>query len=299
MLIPKEPSFSFFNTVKGHGWFQLAPFEFDEARKSLTFTFENCGVVHDVSITETPKSLKIEMPEKNPVYNETALACAKHVLRLDEPFDEFHQNVGKDKSYKWIRDGGYGPLLRSPTVFEDLVKTICTTNCSWSLTKTMVSNLVAKLGADSASGKKAFPTPERIAGVTEAFLSAEIRAGYRGPYLLELAKAAATGCIQPENWLDSDLSSEDLKKEIKRVKGAGDYAAEHMLKLLGRYDGLALDSFLRSEFYKNYNRGKRCSDRRIEKHYSRFGHWKGLVIWFDMVEKRAVSRARPDDAGRK
>ena len=31
-----------------------------------------------------------------------------------------------------------------------------------------------------------------------------------------------------------------MKKEIKKIKGVGDYAAENLLKLLGRYDGLAL-----------------------------------------------------------
>ena len=38
-------------------------------------------------------------------------------------------------------------------------------------------------------------------------------------------------------WLTSDLPTAELLKQIKGVKGAGDYAAENLLKLLGRYDG--------------------------------------------------------------
>jgi len=69
------------------------------------------------------------------------------------------------------------------------------------------------------------------------------------------------------------------------VKGCGDYAAENLLKLLGRYDGLALDSWLRSQFYKKHNREKVCPDKKIERHYTKFGDWKGLAIWCDMTER--------------
>ena len=72
---------------------------------------------------------------------------------------------------------------------------------------------------------------------------------------------------------------------MKRVKGVGDYAADNLLKLLGRYDGLALDSWLSSGFYKKHNDNTVCSDKNIEAHYERFGKWRGLVIWCDMTEK--------------
>ena len=55
--------------------------------------------------------------------------------------------------------------MRAPSVFEDVVKTICTTNCAWSATERMVSALVEHLG-EPASGAaptgpygRAFPTP--------------------------------------------------------------------------------------------------------------------------------------------
>ena len=72
---------------------------------------------------------------------------------------------------------------------------------------------------------------------------------------------------------------------MKRVKGVGDYAAENLLKLVGRYDGLALDSFLRSQFYKKHNREKVCADKKIEDFYKKFGNWRGLAIWCDMTER--------------
>lgn len=70
---------------------------------------------------------------------------------------------------------------------------------------------------------------------------------------------------------------------MKGVKGVGDYAAENLLKLVGRYDGLALDSWLRAGFIQKHNKGRACSDKKITRHYARFGSWRGLALWCDMT----------------
>jgi N-glycosylase/DNA lyase len=212
------------------------------------------------------------------------LKSVKHIFRLDEELGEFYRLVKTIDEFSWIAKTGAGRMLRSATVFEDLVKTMCTTNCSWALTDKMVSRLVSKLGEAGANGSKAFPCAYAMAEKPEKFYREEIRAGYRSQYFVELARRVSKGDLQPENWLNSDLSTEELKKELKSVKGVGNYAAENLLKLLGRYEGLALDSWLRSQFYKIHNRGKRCSDRRIEKFYRRFNEWNGLAFWCDMTK---------------
>jgi hypothetical protein len=62
--------------------------------------------------------------------------------------------------------------------------------------------------------------------------------------------------------------------------------------LLGRYDGLALDSWLRAQFYKKHNKGKACSDKKIIKHYSKYAGWQGLAIWCDMTEEWFEGKSR-------
>jgi 3-methyladenine DNA glycosylase/8-oxoguanine DNA glycosylase len=208
----------------------------------------------------------------------------RHILRLDDDMAEFYDAARREDRLHWAADIGAGRLLRSPTVFEDAVKTMCTTNCSWALTRKMVENLVEKLGISATGGTKAWPTPAAMASVDEAFYREEIRAGYRSPYFVEFAEAVASGEIDPESWLHSDLPTSELRKEIKSVKGFGDYAADNLLKLLGRYDGLALDSWLRAKFYEKHASGKKCPDKRIAKHYAKFGKWQGLAIWCDMTE---------------
>jgi len=282
--LPRD--FSFRHTVASHGWYDLPPFEHKERSPELTYVF--APTKRDRAITATIRkergTLKIALSSK-PRDAERIARGVAHILRLDEKMSEFYATLENDDRLAWIVGANAGRLLRSPSVWEDLVKTICTTNCSWALTKKMVGNLVEKLGEPAADGRKSFPTPQAMAEQDADFFREEIRAGYRSPYFAELAATVASGELDPESWLHSELPTADLKKELKKVKGVGDYAAENLLKLIGRYDGLALDSWLRARFYKTHNDGRKCADKKIAKFYSKFGEWQGLAIWCDMTER--------------
>ena len=160
---------------------------------------------------------------------------------------------------------------------------ICTTNCSWALTVKMVTGLVQNLGRETNDGRRSFPTPEAMAAMPADFYVNEVRAGYRAPYLKELAGRVASGELDVEQWAKSDLPTAELVKQIKGVKGAGNYAAENLLKLLGRYDGLALDSWTRMRFFEIRNNGRKASDEKIARYYSRFNEWRGLALWCDVT----------------
>jgi 3-methyladenine DNA glycosylase/8-oxoguanine DNA glycosylase len=282
--IPTPENFNFPVTVGGHGWYDLPPFEYEEEAGTLSYAF-TCRVSGDAeSVTIRGGKGKLRVALSSDGADEKgAAAVVRHVLRLDEELDDFYRSVEGHEHFTWVAGLCAGRLLRSGTVFEDLVKTMCTTNCSWSLTRSMTRNMVDKMGSEAADGRKAFPTPEAMAAQGEDFYRNEVRAGYRSPYFVELAEAVVSGKLDPEKWLTTDLPTPELRKEIKNVKGIGDYAADNLLKLLGRYDGLALDSWLRAGFYKRHNREKPCPDKKIEKHYRQFGKWKGLAIWCDMT----------------
>ena len=286
IFIPTPDHFSFNATVYSHGWCELAPFELDVENWRLSYVFYDADQKRAVSavITETKGGVNIERASSKIDAARIELDV-RHILRLDDDLDGFYDSIVGHNGLEWVAEKRAGRLLRSPTVFEDLVKTICTTNCSWALTKNMTGNLVEKLGSPVGNGENAFPTAAAMASVSPDFYREEIRAGYRSPYFFELAESVASGTLDPESWLHSDLPTAELKKEMKKVKGVGDYAAENLLKLVGRYDGLALDSWLRSQFYKKHNGEKVCDDKKIERHYRKFGQWRGLAIWCDMTEK--------------
>jgi N-glycosylase/DNA lyase len=84
---------------------------------------------------------------------------------------------------------GAGRVLRCPTVFEDVVKTILTTNTLWGGTIRMAASLVELYGeaapdgpASGGSPNRAFPTPEQLAALDAERLRQEARLGYRAPY---------------------------------------------------------------------------------------------------------------------
>jgi len=287
IFLETPKNFSFRYTVHSHGWSDLLPFQLNAENQTLSYVFTDKNRKNPVSAVICDKAGKLQIEVSGATFDEEKIRRdVRHCLRLDDDLSEFYKLVKKEKSTAWIAKANAGRLLRSPTVYEDLVKTICTTNCSWSLTKKMTANLVEKLGEQTVDGIfRAFPTAEAMASVSADFYREEIRAGYRASYFAELAEAVAVGKIQPEKWLDSDLPTKELKREMKKIKGVGDYAAENLLKLVGSYEGLALDSWVRAQFYKKHNTGTICEDKEIERFYEKFGGWRGLALWCDMTEK--------------
>jgi len=230
---------------------------------------------------EVDLSNRLTTPERS----EVSLAV-RRMLRLDEDLGGFHALARELDDGSWALQAGQGRLLRCPNLFEDIVLTLCTTNIQWAGTKRLVQNLVAKLG-DSFLGKEgwqAFPTPEAIAAAGPAFLRDEIRLGYRSQYLWDLAVAVVDGALELEGFESGELKSEELFRELKAIRGIGDYAAATLLMILGRYDRLAIDSEMRAFVSEKYYGGQPVSDEDIRGMYEPWGEWKYLAYWFDPAE---------------
>jgi N-glycosylase/DNA lyase len=174
-------------------------------------------------------------------------------------------------------------MLRSPGVFEDVVKMLCTTNCSWGLTRTMVRNLVDRAGAEAPDGTRAFPTPEALAARPERFFRDVVRAGYRAPWLRRIAREVASGRLDVETWRDPSVPTEELLARIRALPGFGPYASEGLLRLLGRHGHLALDSWVRPKLRKLRGLRRPPSDRTIARWYAPYGAWAGLALWLEVT----------------
>lgn len=285
ITIKTPASFNFKRTIISHGWYGLLPFEFNKDKWRLLRVIElESKAPVPVVLTGNQRSVKISVEGSlGKKDSEKVAKDIRHILRLDDDLDQFYRTTKSQPDFEWIGAQGAGRLLRSPTVFEDLVKMICTTNCSWALTEKMVTGLVQKVGRETHDGRRTFPSAGALAEMPLKFFVDEVRAGYRAEYLKELADRVASGSLDVESWLRSDLPTAELVKEIKGVKGVGNYAAENLLKLIGRYDGLALDSWTRAKFFQVRNKGRKTTDKRIARYYSRFNEWKGLALWCDVT----------------
>jgi len=205
-----------------------------------------------------------------------ALEAVRHILRLDADLSAFYAVASADGDLTWAASGA-GRMMRSPTVFEDVVKTICTTNCAWSATVRMTTALVEHLGAEAPDGRRAFPTTVAMAEAGEDFYRDVVRAGYRGAYLRSLALSVAEGVLDLEALNDPDLPDADVAERLLALPGCGPYATAHMMMLLGRYSRLILDSWTRPK-YARLN-GRKAADRTIERRFRRYGDYAGLAFW--------------------
>ena len=273
-------------TIASHGVADLPPNQIDEDAWTLELTLPVDGKrPRTVRVSAGRQGYaKLEVPGRPPVRAdlERLRSQVAHVLRLDEDLTPFYEVAASDPDLSWVTSGA-GRLLRSPTVFEDVVKTICTTNCAWSATVRMVSALVASLGqpgpfADGPYGR-AFPTPAAMARKNSAFYSETVRAGYRGAYLRDLAKAVASGRLDLEALATTEeLPDEEVSARLLALPGVGPYAAAHIMMLLGRYTPLVLDAWTRPTYLK-VSGAKRAKDTTIERRFRRYGPYAGLAFW--------------------
>lgn len=288
LTIGTPRDFDFTSTLYSHGWCALPPFSVSGSTPTLERLLSlPSGRFALCAISDASRSLRSVVRTVTPL-SASERTAVRHMVRrcfrLDEDLSPFHRSVASDAHYGWIATRRAGRLLRSPTVFEDLVKMICTTNCSWALTTAMVRNLCTTLGR-SFGALHAFPTPRAVAVSSEAFLRSKVRAGYRAPYLLELARSVDSGRIDPELWLDPSVPTPDLYRQLRSIKGVGDYAAGNMLKLLGRYDYLGLDSWVRAQYARLHHGSRRVKDSTIARQYRAFGQWRGLLFWLEMTRE--------------
>jgi N-glycosylase/DNA lyase len=263
----------FVRTITSHGVADLPPNDIDAEAGMLTTT---------LALPRGAATLRVSAARKRYARVEGtgakagALEAIRHMLRLDADLSVFYAVAVDDPDLNWAAAGA-GRLLRSPTVFEDVVKTMCTTNCAWSATVRMTTALVDNLGPEAPDARRAFPTPEAMAEADEAFYRDVVRAGYRGAYLRSLAKSVAEGRLDLEALDDPELSDDEVAERLLALPGCGPYATAHMMMLLGRYSRLVLDSWTRPTYARL--RGRKAADRTIERRFRRYRDYAGLAFW--------------------
>jgi 3-methyladenine DNA glycosylase/8-oxoguanine DNA glycosylase len=282
---PSGEPVDLWRTLVSHGVAALPPSELDEDTRVLTVTVPvPRAKPRTIRIREGGRgTARIDVlgPAPSVRVKQQLRQVVAQMLNLDEDLSLLYAAAASDTELSWIA-GGAGRMFRSPTVFEDVVKTICTTNTTWSATERMVGALVAQLGEESAGGfGRAFPTPAVMAAAPEAFYRDNVRAGYRGAYLKTLATAVAAGSLDLEELRTAgpdELPDEEVAARLLALPGVGPYAAAHVMMLLGRHSRLILDSWTRPK-YARLNGRRKASDRQIERRFKRYGPHAGLAFW--------------------
>jgi 3-methyladenine DNA glycosylase/8-oxoguanine DNA glycosylase len=194
---------------------------------------------------------------------------------------------------RW-KKSGRGRLFRSPSLFEDVIKTVTSCNVTWPSTVNMNRRLCEVCGRKAASGAFSFPSAKKLARTRVGTLRGRCRVGYRDQRIIDLAKLFVRGHVD-ENWLtDQTVSDDEVFKFLITLPGIGPYAAGNIMQLLGRYSRLAVDT-------ETIRHGKSVlgmtgTDRQItkalHKHYDKFGDHKFRSYWFE-IWQHYESKAGP------
>lgn len=291
LVLSACPPFFLSAVVGSHGWVRLAPFDLykDDLTGGLMYVERlDSGRVVEMLIQEATGGVSVEVQDQlSGNEREEVARKVEWMLGLDQDFSAFYALARKEPKLAHIEEQAQGRILRSPTLFEDTVKTILTTNTSWAGTIRMVEALVSQFGAPLSSGPlpadpthHAFPTPDRLAATDEETLRSAARLGYRAPYVLELARSVTAGDLDLEALKTADVPTPQLRQQLLAIKGVGEYAAANLLMLLGRYDFIAVDSWALKMVSHEWYGGEPVDRAEVKAAFELWGEWKGLAYWF-------------------
>src|SRR5436190_10988731 len=132
LSVPRN--FSLDAVVASHGWYQLAPFRFDGATRTLASCLRLPGdravpirIAGGGSSRLTIASAA-RLPARDRAFVDERIG---RMLHLDAPLDAFHTVCRSAAHLRWIPKLGLGRLLRGQDLWEDALKTLLTTNCTW------------------------------------------------------------------------------------------------------------------------------------------------------------------------
>lgn len=222
-----------------------------------------------------------------------ARRMVSRMLALDA--DDLHEFHALDER---ARATGHGRLFRSPTLFEDVIKTVTSCNVAWTSTIRMNQRLCEVV-------HPAFPSPGQLARRRATTLRARCSVGYRDQRMIDLAKLFLAGHID-EAWLASPSTPDDEAFAfLKGLPGLGPYSAANVMQLLGRYERLPIDTetIRHAKTVLGMDGTDAALAKRVEAHYAPFGRHKFRRYWFELWEFYEAKRGPawtwdPDTTGK-
>jgi 3-methyladenine DNA glycosylase/8-oxoguanine DNA glycosylase len=298
--------FSFRSAVCSHGFFVLAPNVWDPTHNTLdTVVTVNADLAARVRLSESTTG-KVTVRCDGQLTSDACAAvisAVRRILRLDEDLTAFHEMCRRKRSHEAAARMRFGRLIRSASLFEDIVKVICTCNVTWRQTTAMIAHIVDHWGVPTRDGRrKGFPTPERLARVSANALRRIARVGYRAAFIHRLARDVVAGKMNLDGIEHFDGSSDALYRRLRKIHGVGDYAAGHLCMLLGHHDRLAIDTEM-MRFLKTRHPRKRFTPARIREYYDAWHPYQFLAYWFelwqDYIQRHGdADQWQPNDIGR-
>ena len=181
-----------------------------------------------------------------------AEAVLRRVLAADDDLEPLRAACDRVPELAWVRSTGAGRVLRSPTVWQDLVGTLAGTRTSYAGSRAMLRQLV---------GDGPFPTPGQV-------LDRDLGSwGHRAEPLRALAREVEGGWDPESLW---DLPDGAVLARVRALRGFGPFAAAQLMPLLGRPRPPVPDGWLSAQ----------AGD---PARFAPMGEWAGTGAWLSVV----------------
>ncbi|MGH7242489.1 MAG: DNA-3-methyladenine glycosylase family protein [Phycisphaerales bacterium] len=283
--ITPPSDYSLARDVCSYGYFLLAPNRWNVKDQSLSRALLLEKDIVGIVISQPKgrdKSLRVGT-DRAISKTQTALAeeQIRRMLRLDE--DESHVREFHKVDPRWKRTGR-ARLFRSPSLFEDVLKTVTSCNVTWPGTVHMNRRLCEVVGRSSPSGLLTFPTAAALSRTRPETLRSRCRVGYRDLRIIELSRMFAKRDLEVRIIEDASTPDELLHETLLSLPGVGPYAAANIMQLLGRYSRLPLDteSVRHGRSVLGYTGSSKQIMRRVKDHFAPFESHAFRSYWFEM-----------------
>ena len=269
IVLEAQHAISVEQTVRSHGWYLLAPWSWDDAKKALSRPERlPSGSPAEVEATQRgPNAVLVKVDGRGigPGDVEAARDRVARWLSTDwDPGPAIETAAGIDPNAADAIRRGHGRFLRGSTFYEDFAKTVCTIQISWAGTLRMTRALVESFGGGT------FPTPREVIDAGESGLRQVGRLGFRAPQLLaSTERLLAKGLMDEHGNGAEDRITYD---ELIKLPGIGPYAASHVAMLLHDYSRVPVDSAVTSFFRERYG----LEPAQIEPYFDGWGDFRFL-----------------------
>lgn len=323
ILLATPPGFSIASCIAASPIGVLPPLSYDPEQKMLQVTMPTSLLPVRTSPCEVQlrelagESVLLMYGLHKGPRSELAEERVRWMLGLEEDLTLFHHLCERDRDLSWVAEQKVGRMLRSPSVFEDLVKVLITTQRP-KQARAICGLLCRTFGRPTRWSGCSFPEPQDIAQAQPQQLKVELALGSLGHQIWQLAVLCAEGRPEPETMkrvapslsqalcsedesLFDDLVAEELAWQerlcdlLLTLPGFGVRSVPKMMRMLGCYDLIevhhsAVRAFAKHNPPKRKPKEPETSHEVMERMHKRldgFGVYRSLAQSLLLLPRRA------------
>nr|XP_009804252.1 PREDICTED: uncharacterized protein LOC104249510 [Nicotiana sylvestris] len=301
--LEKFPTFTIEKAMCNHGFFMMAPNCWEPSTKSFSRPLrlaDSTSVMTFISQPPGKDHLVIKVYGASILWLKDELAIQSQVKRMLRLSDMDEQDVRDfHKLHPEAEAKGFGRLFRSPTLFEDVAKSLLLRFCPWKTSLDLAKALCflqykkfkSKRKRANISSYGDFPNAEELASFSEKELKGKGNFGYRARELIMLAKQVVDGEIYLSKFEKDHIGTEPNWSKLK-INGAGPFTIKTIMMCAGYYSYIPIDSETMrhmDEFHGlKVHKRKRGSINlqirdKIQQIYKRYDPFQSLAYWFELV----------------